>query len=249
MLAPFSVLLGLATAAAYSLPGCTVSHHQRAAAVTMQVPKTKGIEYLSAETIERAKAGNPIEKAKLAKDGTEAFTDIYEFAAAIRAGSLTWEEIEKSDMDTRLKWVGLLHRAKRTPGRFMMRLRTPNGLVSSSLWRFYADCVEPYGEEMGVVDITTRANIQVCAHSSSPEVASAPPLLPCSHARALPPPMSLPHHPRAIPLQLRGITVEDAPTVIDGLHARNQTSFQSALDNVRNMVGSPLAGIDPIEMV
>ena len=49
--------------------------------------------------------------------------------------------------------------------------------------------------------------------------------------------------------QLRGVTVEDAPTVIDGLHARNQTSFQSALDNVRNMVGSPLAGIDPLEMV
>lgn len=43
--------------------------------------------------------------------------------------------------------------------------------------------------------------------------------------------------------------IEDAPTIIDGLHARNQTSFQSALDNVRNMVGSPLAGIDDLEMV
>ena len=27
------------------------------------------------------------------------------------------------------------------------------------------------------------------------------------------------------------------------------TSFQSALDNVRNVVGSPLAGIDPLEIV
>jgi ferredoxin-nitrite reductase len=34
-----------------------------------------------------------------------------------------------------------------------------------------------------------------------------------------------------------------------GLHARNQTSFQSALDNVRNLVGNPLAGIDEWEMV
>jgi ferredoxin-nitrite reductase len=102
----------------------------------------------------------------------------------------------------------MLHRAKRTPGQFMMRLRVPNGIVTSDLMKFYADSVEKYGPEQGVVDITTRASIQ-----------------------------------------LRGIKLEDADTIIDGLHLRNQTSFQSALDNVRNMVGSPLAGIDPLEMV
>ena len=42
---------------------------------------------------------------------------------------------------------------------------------------------------------------------------------------------------------------QDAGDVTDGLHARNQTAFQSALDNVRNLVGSPLAGIDDQEMV
>jgi ferredoxin-nitrite reductase len=135
----------------------------------------------------------------------------------------------------RLKWVGMLHRGKRTPGQFMMRLRVPNGIVTADQLRFYADCksgqsknafrvlfrvpclifsslgmqgVEKYGPQQGVVDITTRANIQ-----------------------------------------LRGVKIEDAPDIIDGLHARNQTSFQSALDNVRNMVGSPLAGIDDQEMV
>jgi len=180
----------------------------RAGFVEMAAPTRTGTSYLPAAAIEKAKVGNPIEKAKIAKDGTSAFTDVYEFAAQIRAGTLTWEEIEKADMDTRLKWVGLLHRSKRTPGRFMMRLRTPNGIVNADLMRFYADCVEPYGPEMGVVDITTRQNIQ-----------------------------------------LRGVSVEDAPTIIDGLHARNQTSFQSALDNVRNLVGSPLAGIDELEMV
>ena len=41
----------------------------------------------------------------------------------------------------------------------------------------------------------------------------------------------------------------DADRIIDGLHARGQTSLHSALDNVRNMVGSPLAGIDHHEMV
>lgn len=102
----------------------------------------------------------------------------------------------------------MLHRNKRTPGQFMMRLKVPNGIINSDQLRFYADSVEKYGEEGGVVDITTRQNIQ-----------------------------------------LRGVKIEDAPDVIDGLHARNQTSFQSALDNVRNMVGSPLAGIDDQEMV
>jgi ferredoxin-nitrite reductase len=102
----------------------------------------------------------------------------------------------------------MLHRGKRTPGQFMMRLRIPNGIINSDQMRFYADCVKPYGPEFGVVDITTRQNIQ-----------------------------------------LRGVKLEDADTIINGLHARNQSSFQSALDNVRNLVGSPLAGIDECELV
>jgi dissimilatory sulfite reductase (desulfoviridin) alpha/beta subunit len=53
----------------------------------------------------------------------------------------------------------MLHRAKRTPGQFMMRLRTPNGIVTSDQMRFYADSVSKYGDEIGVIDITTRANI------------------------------------------------------------------------------------------
>ena len=89
-----------------------------------------------------------------------------------------------------------------------MRLKVPNGIVNSDQMRFYADSVEKYGPERGVIDITTRQNIQ-----------------------------------------LRGVKVEDAPDIFDGLHARNQTSFQSALDSVRNVVGSPLAGIDDQEQV
>lgn len=141
------------------------------------------------------------------KDGTAAWVDVYEYARKIRQGEMTWEEVEKNDLDTRLKFVGMLHRGKRTPGQFMMRLKVPNGIVNSDQMRFYADSVEKYGEG-GVVDITTRQNIQ-----------------------------------------LRGVKIEDAPDIIDGLHARNQTTFQSALDSVRNVVGSPLAGIDDQELV
>lgn len=169
--------------------------------------KPTGNSFLSNETIERAKVGNPIEKIKQKKDGTSAFVDVYEYAAKIREGKTSWEEIEAADMDNRLKYVGMLHRNKRTPGQFMMRLKVPNGIIDSDQLRFYAECVSKYGEG-GVVDITTRQNIQ-----------------------------------------LRGVKIEDAPDIIDGMHARNQTTFQSALDNVRNMVGNPLAGIDENELV
>ncbi|KAL7564590.1 hypothetical protein ACA910_017934 [Epithemia clementina (nom. ined.)] len=173
--------------------------------------KATGLSFLPLEAVERAqsKSSNPIEKVKLAKDPTHAFVDVYEYARKIRSGEMTWEEVDAADLDTRLKWVGLLHRRKRTPGQFMMRLRVPNGIVTSDQMRFYAQVVEPYGPEKGVVDITTRANIQ-----------------------------------------LRGITLEDAPYIIDQLHnVYNQTSFQSAMDNVRNMVGSPLAGLCSDELV
>jgi len=172
------------------------------------VDKPTGTSFLPEETLARCEKGNPTEKAKLKKDPINAFIDVYEYARKIREGEMTWDEVEKADLDTRMKYVGMLHRNKRTPGQFLMRLKVPNGIVNSDQMRFYADSVEKYGEKIGVVDITTRANIQ-----------------------------------------LRGIKLEDAPDVIDGLHARNQTSFQSALDSVRNMVGSPLAGIDEHEMV
>jgi ferredoxin-nitrite reductase len=65
----------------------------------------------------------------------------------------------------------------------MMRLKVPNGIVNSSQMRFFADCVSKYPEDVGVIDITTRQNIQ-----------------------------------------MRGVTIETAPDIIDGLHARNLVS-------------------------
>lgn len=62
--------------------------------------KKTGNAFLSEETKERAASGNPIEKAKQAKCATSAFVDVYEYAAKIRAGELTWEEVEKADLDT-----------------------------------------------------------------------------------------------------------------------------------------------------
>jgi len=170
-------------------------------------PKT-GNEYLNEETIERAKKGNKMEKMKLAKCGSTNFKEVHDFAAAIREGKTTWEELDIDDADLRMKWSGLFHRRKRTPGRFMMRLKVPNGIVTSEHMRFFAKMIGRYPVEVGVIDITTRQNIQ-----------------------------------------LRGIELQDATDIIDGLQERGLSNVMTGLDNVRNLVGNPLAGIDPHEMI
>lgn len=62
--------------------------------------KRTGASYLPDETIERCKKGSPIEKAKMEKDATSAWVDVYEYARKIREGEMTWEEVEKADLDT-----------------------------------------------------------------------------------------------------------------------------------------------------
>lgn len=62
--------------------------------------KPTGISFLPKETIERAHDGSPLEKVKLEKDGTSAFVDVYEYARKIREGEMTWEDVEKADLDT-----------------------------------------------------------------------------------------------------------------------------------------------------
>ena len=62
--------------------------------------KPTGTSFLPKETVERAQVGNPIEKAKLAKDPINAWVDVYEYARKIRDGEMTWEEVEIADLDT-----------------------------------------------------------------------------------------------------------------------------------------------------
>ena len=52
--------------------------------------KKTASEWLTAEALERAKIGNNIEKMKQKKDPTQLWTDVHEFAAAIRAGETNW---------------------------------------------------------------------------------------------------------------------------------------------------------------
>ncbi|MEH2290572.1 ferredoxin--nitrite reductase [Nostoc sp.] len=142
---------------------------------------------------------NKFEKLKAEKDGLAIKDEIEKFAA------LGWEAMNETDRDHRLKWVGVFFRPV-TPGKFMMRLRMPNGILNSSQMRVLAQVVQRYGDD-GCADITTRQNIQ-----------------------------------------LRGIRIEDLPDIFNRFDTVGLTSVQSGMDNVRNITGDPVAGLDADEL-
>ncbi|MBW4450097.1 MAG: ferredoxin--nitrite reductase [Spirirestis rafaelensis WJT71-NPBG6] len=142
---------------------------------------------------------NKFEKLKAEKDGLAVKAEIEKFA------SLGWEAMDETDRDHRLKWLGVFFRPV-TPGKFMMRLRMPSGILTSHQMRVLAEVVQRYGED-GYADITTRQNIQ-----------------------------------------LRGIRIEDLPDIFNKFEAVGLTSVQSGMDNVRNITGDPVAGLDASEL-
>lgn len=68
--------------------------------IDVRTGKRLGISFLPEETIERAMVGSPIEKQKLQKDATSAWVDVYEYARKIREGEMSWEDVEKADLDS-----------------------------------------------------------------------------------------------------------------------------------------------------
>ena len=68
-----------------------------------------------------------------------------------------WETLTPSDKEL-LKWVGVFFR-KPTPGKFMMRIRMPNGFASSEQLAAIADVSKRLGN--GTLDITTRQQIEL----------------------------------------------------------------------------------------
>ncbi len=143
---------------------------------------------------------NKFEKFKAEKDGLAIKDELDHFA------QIGWEAMDKTDLEHRLKWVGIFYRPV-TPGKFMIRLRVPNGIISSEQMRVLGEIVQRYGDD-GNADITTRQN-----------------------------------------LQLRGIRIEDIPDIFQRLKSVGMTSVQSGMDNVRNITGSPMAGLDADELI
>ncbi|BAZ38992.1 ferredoxin--nitrite reductase [Calothrix sp. NIES-4101] len=142
---------------------------------------------------------NKFEKLKSEKDGLAVKAEIEKFA------SLGWEAMDETDRDYRLKWVGVFFRPV-TPGKFMMRLRLPNGILTSAQMRVLGEVIQRYGDD-GSADITTRQN-----------------------------------------MQLRGIRIEDLPEIFHRFQAVGLTSVQSGMDNVRNITGDAVAGLDAEEL-
>jgi ferredoxin-nitrite reductase len=142
---------------------------------------------------------NKIEQIKAQKHGLEVKKELEHFV------QIGWEAMDQDDLTVRLKWLGIFFRPV-TPGKFMMRLRIPNGVMNSKQMETLASIIQRYGDD-GSADITTRQNIQ-----------------------------------------LRGIRLEDVPTIFEQLHNVGLTSLQSGMDNIRNLTGSPVAGIDPEEL-
>ena len=143
---------------------------------------------------------NKFERMKAEKDGLVLKQELDYLA------KIGWEAIDEPDRDFRLRVLGLFYRTV-TPGKFMLRMRLANGVITSGQMRVLAEIVQYYGDEANA-DITTRQNIQ-----------------------------------------LRGVRIEEVPDIFRKLEQAGLTSVQSGVDNVRNITGSPLSGIDPDELI
>ena len=94
-----------------------------------------------------------IEQAKAERSGLDLAPRLADLAAA------GWETLDEADLTIRLKWLGIFFRPV-TPGRFMVRLRLPNGVISADQLEVLAEAVDRCGAE-GSADITTRQNLQL----------------------------------------------------------------------------------------
>ena len=143
---------------------------------------------------------NPIEEYKETKEG-DPLRIREDLPRLIDEG---WESLSAADKEL-LKWVGVFFR-KPTPGKFMMRIRMPNGFATSAQLAAIADVSRRLGN--GTLDVTTRQQIE-----------------------------------------LRGYTIESVPEIWEKLRGVDLKSLQTGQDNVRNIIGCPLAGLTPTELL
>ncbi|NEQ24935.1 MAG: ferredoxin--nitrite reductase, partial [Microcoleus sp. SIO2G3] len=100
---------------------------------------------------------NPIEKSKAQKHPFQLKQELDHFA------QIGWEAMDEFERNHGLKWLGFFYRTV-TPGKFMLRMRMPNGVLTSHQMRVLADIVQRYCQaagfqDQGNADLTTRQNI------------------------------------------------------------------------------------------
>lgn len=71
---------------------------------------------------------NKFDKFKAEKDGLAVKAELEQFA------QVGWEAMDETDREHRLKWVVVFFRPV-TPGKFMIRMRIPNGILTSNKMR------------------------------------------------------------------------------------------------------------------
>ena len=97
---------------------------------------------------------NRVEIWKARKHGFDVWTDVEHHA---RAGT-PMKQIDPADLE-RMKWYGFFHRKRDNPGRYMNRIRVTAGELAAEQAFEIARIARDRGH--GIIDVTTRANLQV----------------------------------------------------------------------------------------
>ena len=93
---------------------------------------------------------NENERIKQEQDGLDVYQSLLRYAVT------GFDSIHPDDF-VRLRWFGL-YQQKPNVGHFMLRIKVPSGVLTSSQLRVVADVTKEYGR--GICDITTRQNFQ-----------------------------------------------------------------------------------------
>jgi precorrin-3B synthase len=97
---------------------------------------------------------NKIEQWKQAKHGFDVWPDVLRYAEA----RTPMKAIDDADLE-RMKWHGVFYRKRDGAGTYMLRIRITGGELSAAQAKAVAHMAYEFG--YGIVDITTRANLQV----------------------------------------------------------------------------------------
>ena len=97
---------------------------------------------------------NPVEVWKAEKHGFDVWPDVERYAR----DDTPMADIDGADLE-RMKWYGFFYRKRDEPGRYMNRIRITANELTADQAKEIAYLAYEYGH--GIIDVTTRANVQV----------------------------------------------------------------------------------------
>src|ERR671916_798321 len=100
-----------------------------------------------------ARKENRVERAKRERDGLDCLEALLRYA---REG---FRSVDPDDLDVRLRWYGLYTQRPQEDGLFMLRVKVPNGTLTSRQLETLGRLSVRYARGAG--DVTTRQDIQL----------------------------------------------------------------------------------------